>query len=1284
MNELFERVGNKLPSTKKAVSTGDAYDWFGHFTLSGIESMGELVGIKPDGATEEWRQQNPLASFLSEVAGTAVPYAGWFAATKKIKAFDKVIEGLGDSTKMPFLTGAVREAARFAPFEAGRVIASQFVGTEPLDKMAGSAAVNLAVGAGLGGLFGAVGSAGTRAFPLAKLAPGIDISAPSQIQQRFIQDLLDKGSPLPENIPRLQYKLSELRGFSRGESLPIGYKYVSAVENQPTPTFADNLNRLFKTDNPKSGFVRRKFVAGVDNFKREDEWQAMAQYAGLPKNFEDKGQYFRHVSFKGSRAGLTSGAYDALLGRMDSLGSGWFMKREADDGLFVMARKIEGTPGKPHPSDQWVVFKTDQPAQFVPQRQEWANIVIGKNAWVPTSQIAKDGGVVYNSLTSFMSKFPFLNYRVLLEDPKGVGAAIDKLMPKALRGKSNELVERMRDATKEYLAPAHFQFTKSPRANWLHTAARAVYDAAESEGQRLLYGNVKLDPKKNVFWSALRGQQQPGEATQTAIKTILDSLSDKEIGELHSVWRAAADLGEADAMHAAGKISEATLNAAHKLDEINTDLWTNLNKTQKAVGQGQTKAVGGHYGLSHVWEGDTRIALRGDDGEVVAIASGFNRRGAQASAQKLQQALLEEGKRTRIAEEFQVSQVDKIPLDLKLVVQKPGFLEGSSNIRGFKWDLEPFTRQELMEGLESGVRGRLRYMANSSVADLFLRDLDKLGMEDPVAYRLLVGRLNDLAGVQGPLGMIQNQIVDKVMAPVLGNNSASKIAQIANTTMWHLQLGAGKLAYPIVNALTFLQTVVPEVAYVMSAAPERMAGKYTYFAVGGTRGPVGAMGALNPLRMMVDSVKEMRKPGAGLMNAFERAVNDRVVDPRLVEDYIGESATKLGDLRSAAKSPGNFANWLKAASEFLPAQSERLSRAHAFTVGHILARDYLNIKDPDLAYRFARQFTENTMYLYTTADRPRLFTTPAGSMFGLFKNWMANYTASMMEYMGEGLAHNNWSPILWQTAGTFVVGGFAATPLYYVADGFSKAFTGNSLLESTYNAFNGNQQWAGDGIMFGLPAVVSGGHVSLYSQASSPISNPMRDASMLFSTAHLDRLQYFMKAMGDGWDHWQATGEHPGKDPRFLQEIARAVAPTTLYRTIGAAQDGMINSLSSGYPILKDVGLMDRLFYMAGFNSVDMDKGYAVAEQLFNDKRAHMEQISRLGEAYAEYQMARDSNGMMWVLKQAYASGVDASSVLRSSQARVAKMTSPLLERSFKPEDLSRFSLTLGGSDDAP
>lgn len=1273
--DVFARIAKRLPSQQGQQSSagGDAFDWLGNFVRSGAESIPELVGITPSTETQEWRMNNPVAGFISEIGGMSIPYAGWFAATKRVKKFNDAIEKIGDLNKAPFLTGAAREAARFAPFEAGRVLANQMVGDRDFGSMAGEAVVNLALGAGIGGVIEGVAAAGTRNIPIAELAPGIDIAAPIQFQQRFLQQILDEGQALPQNVEQINYRLKRLRDAARAEKLPEGVRYV-APWTGATKSVADGINRIFKPAPVNSGFVRRRFVQSKDDFPQVGAWESYATQAGLPKNFEDYGQYFRAISFRGAKADQTAGTYFRFVTKgMEEVGNGWWLKREGNDGLFVMTRKVVGDPKKASASDEWIAFKTDQPGKFIPDQQKWSNTIIGKNAWVPQASISKDGGEIYDVLAQGLQKFPLHNYMAMPETREGIAKWLDATLPKSKVGrKTNELLARTREAMLEYLAPAGRQFLKSPRANYIHTNARLAYDAAETLAQKLTYGAMKLNPTKSLFHSMLRGKQ--GELDNAAsVKVLMDSLSDGEVEELWKVWRGSISGDALNALKAKGEISEQTWTVAKKLEEIDNQIWASLNKTQEATGNPVTKKRQGHYGLSHQWQGDSRIVLRDEGGAVIGIAAGFNRRGAQARAKELKELLELEGKSATIAEEFQLSQIAEIPKDLKPIINRPGFILERQGIRGFRWDDKPFTREEFVEALAGGIHGRLKFQANMAVDDLMAEHLTRLATEDPHAYRLVVARLNDMAGKQGPLGQIQNQIADKILAPVLGQNSASRIVGMTNSMMWTLQLGAMKLSYPIQGALTFLQTVAPEVAFITTASDQKLAGTYTYFAAGGTKGPVGAFGALSPLKMMARGFKDLKKPSPGLQAAYERALNERVIDPRFVEEYVGESATKLSDLKTALRSGGDFVGWLKALNEFLPGLSERFQRGHAFAVGYDLAKNFLKIADEDQAYRLARQFTEKTMFLYNVADRPRIFTTPAGSFLGLFKNWMMNYVGMMVEYSGEAM-RGNFAPLAWQTAGTFAVGGLAGTPLYLVADGFSNAFTGQGIMETIYEGWEDNQSVA-DGLMYGLPAGLTG--ISLYSQTASPLSNPVRDANMFFSTAHLDRLQYLSKAMGGAWDHWQATGEHPGNSPQFLQQLVRAVAPVSLYRTLGAAQEGMITSLTSGYPIMKTEGLWDKLFYAAGFNPVEMDRAYAVSEQLFYEREKRRAEVGRLGQAFAEAQMNRDNGQMMLILKRAYASGIDPSSVLRSAQARVAKMTTPMLERNFKPEDLARFQAIL-------
>lgn len=1274
LNLQYKAPSYNLPSM------GDSADWLGNFGASGLASIGELVGITPDYKMQQWRMDNPTAALASELLGTLIPYGGWTAAAGKIPKLAKAIDWAGDLSKNAFLSGALKEGVRQAPFEAGRVLASQVVGDQDLGTMAGSGAINLALGAGVGGILEGIASAGTRNLPLARLAPGVDISAPFQLQTRFLQDALtNAGRIRPENVGTVNKKIQDLRLLSRLEKLSDSKeRYVTMLKDMETPKEADFLQRLFTPDDGKSGLRRRRFTSLDSDFKTEAAWQLAAQEAGLPKNFEDLGQFFRDIRFTGNNAARDSGIYDrSLVKNMDSIGDGWLMKQEADDGLFVMARKVRGELNKPMPDDRWVIFKTDRPGDFHLPSKKWADSMIRKNAWTPFTKTAEDGGVIYNAVKGMQDKIPYTNWKAISEgNPGKVKELVGKLIPKQVKQGSNELLGRAQDFMQEFFTPTRLQFTKNARANHIYTLAREAYDAAEAEGTRIVNGQVALDPAKSLVRAALTAKPQVNEATAMSIRAAIESLGPSDLADFNRIVRKGIHGEELARMHASGDISKLALEVAKRIDAIDTEVFQGLNKAQKATGQPVTKAMAGHYGLGREWKGDTKIALRGEDGEIKAIASADNRRAARRRAEFIKEEMAKEGQTVKVAEEFRQTDLESIPKDLKPLLRTPRFTMERGNIRGWHGDFEDRTASELIDTLERNVRGRMNYQANLSVNNLFQRDIDRLAIEDPLSHKILTGRLNDLAGHHSPFGQLQNQVADRVLAPIMGTNSASKIVRYTNSAMWHLQLGAGKLSYPITNALTFLQTVMPEVAFITSAAPERLASKYTYFAAGGEKGTLGSLGVLSPLVLMKDSMVQMRKPSAELMKNFERAINEGVIDPRLVEDYIGSSATKLRDLRSAISGPEGFVNWMRAASEFMPAQSERLSRGHAFTVGHIVAKDYMQMADPDAVYRFAKQFAEHTMFLYGTADRPRALTTPIGSFFGLFKNWMANYGASMLEYTGEGLLHGNWSPLLWQTAGTFATGGLAATPMMMAADGFAEMFTGKDMLELTYDAFQGENEWAANGLMYGLPAALTG--ASMYSMTSTPLANPMRDANQLFSIAHMDRLEYFKKAMGYGMGHWFATGRPPGDDPRFWEQLARATMPVSIYRPIAAAQDTMINSLSSGYPVIKDVSLMDRMWYALGFNPVDLDHAFNVADKLYASQEQRSAHTARLGEAFADAQLRGDSKTMDYILRQAYASGIDPSAVNRSAMARIKKEQTPMIQRNFKPEDWGRY-LGLGG-----
>lgn len=287
---------------------------------------------------------------------------------------------------------------------------------------------------------------------------------------------------------------------------------------------------------------------------------------------------------------------------------------------------------------------------------------------------------------------------------------------------------------------------------------------------------------------------------------------------------------------------------------------------------------------------------------------------------------------------------------------------------------------------------------------------------------------------------------------------------------------------------------------------------------------------------------------------------------------------------------------------------------------------------------------------------------------GLFKNWMFNYMASMGEYTGQAFTHNNWAPLLWQTSGTFALGGLAATPVAWAADRFSQMWGGKSSMQMAYDQFGAG----GDAVMLGLPAAITG--ISLYSQVNSPLSNPTRDAASLFSMAAWDRVKYAGKTMGAAMDHWQTTGEHPGYAEGVRGLMARTFAPTTVYRAMATMSgDNSISSLGSGLPTVKDVSPVHRALYTLGFNPVELDRAQAVSTELYESQTKMKAQVTAYGKAWAEAELGKDNTSMAKIMRNAVTQGVDVSSVISSGLATLAKERQDVVERRIRPQDLGKY-----------
>lgn len=1262
----------------------DDFDWVKGFLQSAVEGIPEVIGITPSTETLNWRQDNPIGGIVSDFAGMATPYLGWAGMAAKIPKAAKTISAIGDLTTSPISTMVKRELATFAPFEGLRLGASQAFGDNSFSDELWSSITNLALGAGVAGLIGGVVAAGLRDPKVPTMFPGIDIAAPNALQARHMKGLIDAGHVAPEHMPLALRTYDNTIRAARIEELGPNLKYVQDIPAvTPNIKGLDNqLNRWFRpTERPDGKALQiRAFSRATDkNFAKTEDWRGELEFAGVNKDDFGYGQYFRSVKFNPTAGTKMPATVDNRITKsMDSVGDNWFMSREGDDGMFVMAKKYTGEPGKAASTDRWLLLKTDAPGHFVPNNQKWADAVAGLESWLPQSKKVIDGGRVYNNIAGGMDAMPFRNYRTIFAKSRLGKLAIDKLGPIG----DSEITHNMKEYMRALLTPRGYQFTKAPRAAWISFISKLGRESVDHTVNELVNGSVELTPGQ-LFFPGINKIDGPTVGVKP-LRTAHDAVSEDEWQRVifPQYIRPMKPTAEAEAAYQRGEISAEALEDIKAHDAVFDVATADVNKAEIAVGKTPTKWLPFHRGFTHRWEGDTRIPILNEKGVPVHVSGGLNKNAAQQDAKKV----LAEHPNWKQGDAYSISDVvkgtEKIDESLKPIVTSPSFLLERQGMSGYKWYDRSPTKAEWMEEMQGNLTARYRYQMELSNDKLLSPALMTLAREDPAMHKQVVQRMNADLGKQGAFSKMVNRAVDELLAPTIGNNSASKIVSFTNNAQFIFQMGALNLSYPMTGLVTFIQTTLPEIAMVLNGLPDRLAPYYSFALAGGTRGPQGAMGILQPMRLVSRGLREMVKPSDDVLEAMNWGYNNRTLEPRLHEDYIGESTTKIKDLGKFLKGDKkdfNFVSWLHAFSNWLPANAERLSRTHTFVTGYIIARDLLRSKtgaalSKDQAFNFAKQLTEKTMYLYGAADRPVAFTGPVGSSLGLFKNWMFNYMAAMGQYTQEAFLFNNWSPLLWQTAGTFAIGGLASTPLYTVADQFAKAFGYNDALQLTYEEAGVSDGWfdPADGIMYGLPALLTG--ASFYSQVQAPGSNPMRDASSLFDAVIFDRMNYMGKAMGSAWDHWRATGEHPGSDPKTRLQLARAFAPATIYRFMAATTDGDVLSPSTGYPLAQGLSHYEKLLYALKINPVDVDKAMAVSNALYEKKEARANAVAQLGEAFANAQIAGDSEEMALVARQAAVWGVDVSSVLRSAMNRIYMSQDSMMHRGYSAVDIQDYS----------
>lgn len=1271
-------------------------NWLTMFSRSLLGSSGSLIGLEPDADVQAWDQSHPAAAMAAALA----PNLGYFGGALKLARIGALgkygswVDGLGAEWN-PMLRYGTQEALRMVPFDAGRVALSSYYNGDT-DSVAVDSVLNAGLSFGLGAGFGAFEAAGKPL--LRKWGQVYDGSrlSPLQLQSRDLRRRLAEEVFDPETTKEAERQLASWRLNIIGEKPEKGGVLFKKLENGGS---LNDLNRaLFKTTGETPGQmpirVPLKGTEKAGQFTSEKELNLVKQRLGLTG--DDWHDYVQHPRIINPRTADAKRNLEATLNRnMSRVGSHeWIAKEE--DGLYVVAKRTED-------QEHYFSFKTDEPKRFLDDGGMLKKIE-DYSAWLrqPTKEEAAliDSVDALKEANAFREAVPMA---VLKDAPKAGGNVYLETSAKSIAqflgynpefGGAKKVVG---DFLHRYLSPAINQFTL-PEARYSMSGANRLFDRGRGIVNERMVGAQEL-PKEGFLKAATKG----GSVQEGSLVDLIQKLDDEDLVDLTNLLKKNHGVEEAQASGASSRL----MNYLNRAQEIDTGDMDQLNAVQQIAGIPSAKRLRrmkNHLGLMRTYDGDYLIPIM-EGKRTVGIAGGKNIGQAQAEAKRIVEAAAQRNRqwvaefnkmitRGEGGDMIMFNRLSHEPEDMLILSEgrskwdQPFAAKRMTTPRvksietGFVGSEKPLTKQQLIDNHMRIMTQNQRYIADTSWRYAFKDVNTTVAGLEPQVWHQMQQRINDHLGIKNEGDRFINKIIDPLLSPFIGKNSASRLVRGLNTIQMQLNFGAGNLAFPMMQLAQFTQTVMPELAFLQKGAPERLAQYYTNWAVGGSDlKPRTVVGMLDTWKMMGRGFKIMGNPakalGAGadeyvlMMNG---AMRRGTLNPGMIDEFIGDAARQKLTALERLKDTGNLWKTFSELSLFAPKAAERLSRLHAATVAFDFGKNVMGFEGRSLE-QFIDEFTKRTMFGYSIADRPRIFTGPVGSAFGLFKNWQLNYLHMLSDYLGEGFGRNNWKPLLWSFTGAAAIGGIGAGgAIYGAADGMSSLLGNDSLMDLWYDNFQrdpNSGNWS-DAIFLGLPAflptLVGLPGISFTSQAALPGSDPSRDISQLMNFVYWDR----MKAIAQFGDALVSAQGNVFSDEQVQGAFLRAFAPKTVYRTQQILSEGVINSSNSLNPTQSGLTRTEQLLYALGFNPNNVELGFRAGDELWRDHEKNLQVVSSLGSSWADAELRGDWDSLDKIMKRAMLEGIDMDKVWRSARARVDNAQGDMFTR-FPQEAVSRY-----------
>lgn len=1278
-----------------------------------------LVGVEATGDLGRWQAQNPWKSLGAELVGSipAYAFAPELAPIRLLegvpllnRAWRTVELGSEFASRSPSLAFGAREALRFAPFEVARLGGSAVAeatgkpGTEDaFSRTLFSAPIEL----------GLIGGGATGLSRLAQMRPfaGAGAKGEAAILERV------PGAFALDDTP--QAKIAALRGLQGRTFEGLSGAETQNLESLVNEAIALNMAEVLGQAPPKrwvAGILRREpavrgleggdadATAALDDLFRPGVKADIARTErlsfgdGMPRNFpagwEANVQFPRRVRALPGQEVRLQRSLEELI---PEVAPGTHLGREVGSGLWVGARR--------EAPDSWVIFKTAEPRIFHPstvgalEREAYA---LGGPPGPPPSVADVPAFAEAERLrTAGMMETP----RLEGVQPSALRQATLERLPPRVRAGAADLTRGLRtagSALNRFLAPRATVLAKSPRAVAIARFAESMARGAEERASRLFFGDVV----SGGMQEGLRGLSAPA-VRSGGLDRIIGSL--RQGSEAHrqfnAAWYAALTPGEAASRGYAPEVLQA-LRAIHSVDRQQAEMISRVQAAYPEVFDFNPRDV--HYMLSRMWKGNLRAPLfAGDPRRILGYASGSTPAEVERDFRALQRFIQERGgpllqrgevfqagRETDIArarklvrhglQEEAAPEIAKTMSDLqsamrldttspvfrmireqRLSIHEPARFQRRRGAIGFRGTTDLLPIQDIQRAIYSNIIEGERLVAQLATREAVMPAFQRLRVENPTLARDVSDFVHQLYGGRSEFNQRVAAAIDKPLAPFFGSESASKITQVANRTMYNVTLGFLDLGAPALNLSSILTQALPELAIVRGGLPERLASSYSWNLVRGATG-MHQLGVLDAGRLLRRGWTLLRNPTPEFRAALHE--NTAAVAPKMYEEFSGELAGRIVGIREVARGEASLSRYMLALNEFLMAKSEELARMMSFSLGWIGGREFLNLGLED-AGRFAAQFTKRTMYGYSTADRSRIITGPLGTPFGLFKNWGLHNIAQSMRYGRDAFLHGEWRPFLWMMGSLTAVGGLGSVPLIGAADAMSRIFAEKSLVENLYTWFGKSDDemgeedhWFLDTFYFGLPAFLG---ITVQNRAAAPGSDMVRDVGQMMSFLTLDRMQYLSKAVGQAMDYWETSGRNPFEDPRTRQLLTRALAPRSVYRAAALTADTYLRSYNTGSKIAGPISAAEYAAYIFGFEPVQLAKQYEANEIQFGEQEQARELTRKFGTAFAGAITQGSREAQDAVIAGALASKVPLQSMMSSARTRLRNQAILTTERSF-------------------